>query len=93
MVPLEEAIEKSNVTGTFVNEESEINKKSTFIVSDLNGEANQKLVVGAKVGDVIELDTKGLFEDEHRLEHILGVSHDANSRFRCKGFFYSRRSY
>jgi len=76
MVPLEEAIEKSNVTGTFVNEESEINKKSTFIVSDLNGEANQKLVVGAKVGDVIELDTKGLFEDEHRLEHILGVSHE-----------------
>ncbi|ARV16359.1 trigger factor [Polaribacter sp. SA4-12] len=76
MVPLEEATEKSNVTGTFVNEESEINKKSTFIVSDLNGEANQKLVVGAKVGDVIELDTKGLFEDAHRLEHILGVSHE-----------------
>ena len=76
MVPLEEATEQSNVTGTFVNEESEINKKSTFIVSDLNGEANQKLVVGAKVGDVIELDTKGLFEDAHRLEHILGVSHE-----------------
>ncbi|WP_165733764.1 trigger factor [Polaribacter sp. 20A6] len=73
---IEEATEESNITGTFVNEEKEINKKSTFIVKDLNGDENIAKLVGAKVGDVVELGTKDLFEDAHRLEHILGVSHD-----------------
>ncbi|WP_282072731.1 trigger factor [Polaribacter atrinae] len=73
---IEEATEDSNVTGTFVNEEKEINKKSTFIVKDLNGDENIAKLVGAKVGDVIELGTKDLFEDAHRLQHLLDVEHD-----------------
>lgn len=76
MSSLEEATEHSNVTGTFVNEEKEINKKSTFLVNDLKGKKNEKKLIGAKVGDVIELDTKKLFEDDHKLQHVLGVSHD-----------------
>jgi len=68
--------EKTNVTGTFVNEEKEIEKKSTINVSDLKGKANQKKLIGKKVGDVVELKTKGLFEDEHKLQGVLGVSHD-----------------
>jgi trigger factor len=72
--PLEEATTKANVTGTFVNEDKEINKKGTFLVSDLKGKKNAKKVVGAKVGDVIALETKKLFEDDNRLEHLLGVS-------------------
>ena len=73
---IDEATEESNITGTFVNEEKEINKKSTFIVKDVNGEANIAKLVGAKVGDVIELATKDLFEDAHRLQHLLDVEHD-----------------
>ncbi len=76
MSPLNEAIEHSNVTGTFVNEEKEINKKGTFLVNDLNGKDNEAKLIGAKVGDVVELETEKLFEDDHRLEHLLGVSHD-----------------
>ena len=76
MSSLEEATEHSNVTGTFVNEEKEINKKGTFLVNDLKGKKNEKKVIGAKIGDVIELDTKKLFEDDHKLQHILGVSHE-----------------
>lgn len=76
MSALEEATEHSNVTGTFVNEEKEINKKGTFLVNDLKGKKNEKKVIGAKVGDVIELETKKLFEDDHKLQHLLGVSHD-----------------
>ena len=76
MSSLEEATEHSNVTGTFVNEENEINKKGTFLVNDLKGKKNEKKVIGAKIGDVIELDTKKLFEDDHKLQHILGVSHE-----------------
>ena len=74
--PLEEATEQSNVTGTFVNEEREINKKATFLTKDLKGQENTEKVIGAKVGDVIEFNTKKLFEDDHKLEQILGVSHD-----------------
>jgi trigger factor len=72
--PLEEATTNANVTGTFVNEDKEINKKGTFLVSDLKGKGNAKKVVGVKVGDVIALETKKLFEDDKRLEHLLGVS-------------------
>ncbi|WP_299160346.1 trigger factor [uncultured Tenacibaculum sp.] len=72
----EEANEVANVTGTFVNEEKEINKKSTISVKDIKGKTNLKKFVGAKVGDVLELKTKNLFEDEHKLQSALGVSHD-----------------
>ncbi|PQB03405.1 trigger factor [Polaribacter filamentus] len=73
---IEEATENATLTGTFVNEEKEINKKATFLVNDVNGKKNEAKVIGAKVGDIIELETKKLFEDDHKLEHILGVSHD-----------------
>ncbi|MFT7441830.1 MAG: trigger factor [Maribacter sp.] len=73
---IDEATEQATLTGTFVNEEKEINKKATFLVNDVNGKKNEAKVVGAKVGDIIELETKKLFEDDHKLEHILGVSHD-----------------
>ncbi|MCF6214300.1 MAG: trigger factor [Flavobacteriaceae bacterium] len=71
------AVEKnSNITGTFLNKEKEIDKKATFNVSKIKGKSNLKLVLGAKTGDVITLDTKGLFTDNHDLMTILGVSHD-----------------
>jgi trigger factor len=74
--PLDEASESSNVTGTFINEEKEINKKSTFLVNDLKGKKNEKKVVGAKVGDVIELETKKLFKEDHTLQNVLGLTQE-----------------
>ena len=68
--------DKTNVTGTFVNEEQQIENKSTINLSDLKGKANLKKFVGNKVGDVIELKTKGLFSNDHKLEGALGLSND-----------------
>jgi trigger factor len=76
MSTLEEATEEANVTGTFVNEEKEINKKSTISLKDIKGKVNLKKFVGAKVGDVLELKTKGLFADDHKLIGALGIDHD-----------------
>lgn len=76
MSSLEEVTEHANVTGTFVNEEKEINKKATFLVNDLKGKKNEAKVIGAKVGDVIALETKKLFEDNNKLVHLLGVSEE-----------------
>ena len=66
----------ATVTGTFVNEEKEIDKKASISLKDIEGKTNLKKFVGAKVGDVIELKTKGLFSDEHKLETVLGVPHE-----------------
>ncbi|WP_152285603.1 trigger factor [Flavicella marina] len=74
--PVDAAAETSSVTGTFVNAEKEIEKKSTIAVSDIKGKLNLKKFVGAKVGDVLELKTKNLFEDDHKLMGALGLSHD-----------------
>ena len=71
-----EVAENSNVTGTFVNEEKEIDKKSNFKVKDIKGKPNHKKFIGAKVGDILTLKTKGLFNDDHLLQNHLGVSHD-----------------
>jgi len=71
-----EVAENSNVTGTFVNEEKEIEKKSTFKLDKIKGKTNAKKFIGAKFGDEIVLKTKGLFTDDHLLQNHLGVSHD-----------------
>ena len=75
------AIEKvedvdTQVTGTFTNEEKAINKQSTFKVGKIKSKTAQKALIGKKVGAVVSLKTKGLFEDDHQLMHIVGVSHD-----------------
>lgn len=76
IIQKEEAVVTSNITGTFVNEEKGIDKKSTISVSDIKGKLNIKKFVGAKVGDVLELKSKNLFEDSHKLMGALGLSHD-----------------
>ena len=73
----QEAVEEnSNIAVTFVNEEKEINKKSTIELASIRTKTNQKKFIGKKVGDVVELKTKGLFDDEHKLMGALGLSHD-----------------
>ena len=68
--------ENTNVTGTFTSEEKEIENKATINLSDLKGKSNLKKFVGNKIGDVVELKTKGLFSDDHKLMGALGLSHD-----------------
>ncbi len=68
--------ENSNITGTFVNEEKQIEKKSTFKFEKIKTKGNQKKLAGLAVGDSVELNSKGLFTDDHMLMNILGISHD-----------------
>lgn len=76
LVPKETVEEGVNIAGTFVNEEKEINKKSTIALESVKGKENQQNFLGKKVGDVVELNTKGLFDDDHKLMGALGLSHD-----------------
>lgn len=68
--------DNSEITGTFVNEENNINNTATFSLEKVKGKANNKKLLGAKVGDVITLNTKDLFNDSHDLMTYLKVSHD-----------------
>lgn len=74
MSAVEAATESSNVTGTFTSTERELEKKSTISVKDIKGKANLKKFVGAKVGDVLTLKTKNLFNEEHKLLGALGLT-------------------
>ncbi|MFD0989295.1 trigger factor [Mariniflexile jejuense] len=67
---------ESEITGVFKNEEREIENKVTLTLDKFKGKATEKLFIGAKTGDVITLQTKGLYDDEHELMHALKLGHD-----------------
>jgi len=62
------------VTAQFTGDD--VDNKSTLTIDDIKSKAQKKKLLGAKVGDTIELKTKGLFADDHKLMHVLGVDHD-----------------
>ena len=77
LVPQEEVVEGVSITGVFKSEEREdLEKSSTIALGDIKGKMNHKKFMGSKVGDVLKLKTKNLFEDEHKLMGALGLTHE-----------------
>ena len=76
IVSQNEVAKDSEITGTFTNEEKEIDNSTMITLDKLKGKTNPKKFIGAKVGDVISLKTKGLFNDDHDLMNALKVPHD-----------------
>ncbi|MDC1327657.1 hypothetical protein N8252_04955, partial [Ulvibacter sp.] len=65
------------ITGTFNATEKEIvDKKATFGTDIIKGKKQLSALVGAKVGDVVTLKTKGMFKEDHDNEKHLGVAHE-----------------
>ena len=71
-----EIAKESEVTGKFTSEENGIENVATITLDKLKGKTNPKKFIGVKVGEVISLKTKGLFNDVHDLMTFLKVSHD-----------------
>jgi len=76
LVSKEVAEEDDVVAGTFKNENEGIENETSLPLEKLKGKRNLNKFVGAKVGDVISLKTKGLFEDDHQLIEFLKIEHD-----------------
>lgn len=76
IVSQSEVDQDSEITGKFTNEDQGIENVATITLDKLKGKTNPKKFIGAKVGDVISLKTKGLFSDDHDLMTFLKVSHD-----------------
>ena len=76
LVPQDTISKDSEITGVFANEEKGIKNLATLSLDKLKSKTVEKALMGSKVGDVIALKTKGLFNDDHDLMHFLKVSHD-----------------
>jgi len=76
LVSKKEISKKDEVTGTFKNEEEEIDNKTTLEFNMLKSKKAIDSLVGNKVGEVVTLKTKGLFKENNFLTSVLGVSAD-----------------
>ena len=65
-----------DVVGTFTNEEKGINAPANFGLDIFADKKAAKAFIGKKVGDVVTIGTKGLFDDDHKLMDYLKVGHD-----------------
>ncbi|WNM19308.1 trigger factor [Flavobacterium capsici] len=68
--------EGNDVSGFFVNEEKGINNRTTISLDAFADKKTAKTFIGKKIGDVVTLKTKGLFDDDHKLMDYLAVSHE-----------------
>lgn len=76
LTSVEKIDENTEVMAQITCEEKEIDNEGVFSVSEIRTKTNQKKFIGKKVGDEVKVSSKGLFEDEHKLMHLLNVSHD-----------------
>ena len=75
-IPQEVIVTSSDIKGTFINDEKGINNTTTFSLDIFDNKSVADKFIGKKVGDVVTINTKGLFEDDHQLMDVLKVSHD-----------------
>jgi len=75
-VPQTVVEENHDISGTFTNVEKGINTPSTLSLSIFKDKKTAAKFIGKKAGDVVTVNTKGLFEDDHQLMDVLKVSHD-----------------
>ncbi len=73
-----EVVEGGRMVGdfTFDYKDEQQEKNATIDLDQIKGKVNQKKFLGKKVGDIISLKTKGLFNDDHDLMNALGLDHD-----------------
>jgi len=76
LVSKDKSEEGDDIRGTFVNEEKGINAEATISSDIFKTKTVGKKFLGKKVGDVVTVSTKGLFDDDHKLMDVLKVSHD-----------------
>ena len=74
--PSEIVAANSDISGTFSNESNGINEATTFALDIFKDKKTADKFIGKKVGDVVTVNTKGLFEDDHQLMDVLKLSHD-----------------
>jgi trigger factor len=75
-IPQEAVTQDSDISGTFVNDAKGINNTTTISLAIFKDKKTADKFIGKKVGDVVTVNTKGLFEDDHQLMDVMKVNHD-----------------
>ncbi|MGA9638466.1 trigger factor [Flavobacterium sp.] len=75
-IPQEVVAADSDINGVFTNEAEGIGNTTTINLSIFKDQATADKFIGKKVGDVVTVNTKGLFQDDHQLMDYLKVGHD-----------------
>ena len=65
-----------DIAGTFTNEDKGIAYPTTISLDIFKDKATADKFIGKKEGDVVTLNTKGLFEDDHQLMDVMKLAHD-----------------
>ena len=75
-VPQEVVTAGFDISGVFTNEEKGIANPTTISLDIFKDKATADKFIGKKVGDVVTVNTKGLFADDHQLMDVMKVAHD-----------------
>lgn len=73
LVSKAEVGKKDEVNGIFTNEEHEIDNQAVIEIQKIKDKKALDSLLGKKVGDVITLNTKDLFKEDHLLGSALGI--------------------
>jgi len=77
LISKEKSEEGDDIRVKVSNQEEGIENETTINIADIRTKTNQKKFIGKKVGDVVTISTKGLFEDDQKLLNVLKLDQDA----------------
>ncbi len=72
------------INGIFKNEAEEIENKTTIELDKVKSKKSQDALKGSKVGDTINLSTKGLFKEDFLLSSALGMPREKAEKLNIK---------
>lgn len=76
LISKSEVGKNDEITGTFRNEEEEIDHKSTLEMSNIKSKKALNSLIGKKSGDTLNIKTKGLFKEDYLLSGVLGIARE-----------------
>lgn len=76
ITPADVAKETSEIAGVFKNEANEIENTTVITLDKIKGKTNAKKFIGAKVGDIIIVHTKELFNADADLTNALKITNE-----------------
>lgn len=74
------------INGTFSNEEFEVENKSNFKLENVKGKSNKEILSNLKLGESVDLKTKGLFKNESDLSFHLKLNDENKDKIKSVNF-------
>ncbi|WP_420602732.1 trigger factor [Flagellimonas sp.] len=87
LVSKDEVGKTDELTGTFKNESEEIEHKTTIELDKIKSKKAIDALTGKKVGDSVELKTKGLFKEDYFLSSALGIDREKAEKLNAEVSF------